>query len=162
MGRDEVVARLGNIWQAHLEGNEIASHGCGHFDGTDWSAADWDKEIKEFRRITADAYKNNGISGEPEGWRDLALKGTDRFRAPYLAASKPVQERAQGKRFSLSGIVHHAWPVLPTLPVSLLHLDCRLFRKACRNALSAMDYNLYVRHSKGSATAIGSFLEERA
>jgi hypothetical protein len=69
LSHDEVVARLDNVWQAHLEGNEIASHGCGHFDGTGWSTADWDKEIKEFRRITADAYKNNGIQGEPEGWQ---------------------------------------------------------------------------------------------
>ena len=38
---DEIRERLGNIWHAHLEGHDIASHACGHFDGRLWSAADW-------------------------------------------------------------------------------------------------------------------------
>src|SRR5690606_33413617 len=31
--REDAAARLGEIWSARSEGHEIASHGCGHFDG---------------------------------------------------------------------------------------------------------------------------------
>ncbi len=150
LSRDEVAARLGNIWQAHLEGNEIASHGCGHFDGTRWSTADWDTEIKAFRRITADAYANNGIEGEPEGWRDLALKGITGFRAPYLAASKPVREalKANGFRYQASSVARG--PELPVISGRLASFGLPLIPEGpSQRPIVAMDYNLYVRHSKG-------------
>lgn len=164
LSRDEVVARLGNIWQAHLEGNEIASHGCGHFDGTDWSTADWDKEIREFRRITADAYRNNGIDGEPEGWRDLALKGINGFRAPYLAASKPVQDalKANGFRYQASSVTRG--PEAPILAGQFASFGLPLIPEGpSQRPIVAMDYNLYVRHSKGKeAPQQSAAFEERA
>jgi peptidoglycan/xylan/chitin deacetylase (PgdA/CDA1 family) len=161
---DEVVARLGNIWQAHLEGNEIASHGCGHFDGTDWSTADWDKEIKEFRRITADAYKNNGIEGEPEGWQELAHNGINGFRAPYLAASKPVQDalKANGFRYQASSITRG--PELPQITGQFASFGLPLIPEGpSQRLIVGMDYNLYVRHSKGKeAPAQSAEFEDRA
>ena len=39
--REDAIARLGHVWTARQAGHEIASHGCGHFDGKDWSARDW-------------------------------------------------------------------------------------------------------------------------
>ncbi len=164
LSRDEVVARLGNIWQAHLEGNEIASHGCGHFDGTDWSSADWDREIKEFRRITADAYRNNGIEGEPEGWRDLALNGINGFRAPYLAASKPVQDalKANGFRYQASSVTRG--PEEPILAGRFASFGLPLIPEGpSQRPIVAMDYNLHVRHSKGKeAPGQSAAFEERA
>ncbi|WP_182519432.1 polysaccharide deacetylase [Ochrobactrum sp. RH2CCR150] len=147
---DEVVTRLGNIWQAHLEGNEIASHGCGHFDGTSWSTADWNKEVGEFRRIVADAYKNNGIDGEPDGWRDLALHGINGFRAPYLAASKPVQDalKANGFRYQASSVTRG--PELPQFTGQFASFGLPLIPEGpSQRPIVGMDYNLYVRHSKG-------------
>ncbi|MBB5702259.1 peptidoglycan/xylan/chitin deacetylase (PgdA/CDA1 family) [Ochrobactrum daejeonense] len=164
LSRDEVAARLGNIWQAHLEGNEIASHGCGHFDGTRWSTADWDTEIKAFRRITADAYANNGIEGEPEGWRDLALKGITGFRAPYLAASKPVREalKANGFRYQASSVARG--PELPVISGRLASFGLPLIPEGpSQRPIVAMDYNLYVRHSKGKeALRQAAQFEDRA
>ena len=164
LSHDEVVARLDNIWQAHMEGNEIASHGCGHFDGTKWSTTDWNKEIREFRRITADAYKNNGIDGEPAGWRDLALKGIDGFRAPYLAASKPVQDalKANGFRYQASSITRG--PERPAFSGQFATFGLPLIPEGpSQRLIVAMDYNLYVRHSKGKeAPQQSAAFEERA
>ena len=161
---DEVVTRLGNIWQAHLEGNEIASHGCGHFDGTSWSTADWNKEVGEFRRIVADAYKNNGIDGEPEGWRDLALHGINGFRAPYLAASKPVQDalKANGFRYQASSVTRG--PELPQFTGQFASFGLPLIPEGpSQRPIVGMDYNLYVRHSKGKeAPDQSAAFEERA
>ncbi|OYR20208.1 polysaccharide deacetylase family protein [Brucella thiophenivorans] len=164
LSHDEVVTRLGNIWQAHLEGNEIASHGCGHFDGTDWTTADWDKEIKEFRRITAGAYKNNGIAGEPEGWQELVRNGINGFRAPYLAASKPVQDalKADGFRYQASSITRG--PELPQINGSFASFGLPLIPEGpSQRLIVGMDYNLYVRHSKGKEVpAKSATFEERA
>lgn len=149
LSHDEVVTRLGNIWQAHLEGNEIASHGCGHFDGTDWSTGDWDKEIKEFRRITADAYKNNSIAGEPDGWQEM-VRNINGFRAPYLAASKPVQDalKANGFRYQASSITRG--PELPKIDGAFATFGLPLIPEGpSGRVIVGMDYNLYVRHSKG-------------
>lgn len=162
--RDEVVTRLGNIWQAHLEGNEIASHGCGHFDGTSWSTADWNKEIGAFRRIVADAYKNNGIDGEPEGWRNLALNGINGFRAPYLAASKPVQDalKANGFRYQASSVTRG--PELPQIAGQFASFGLPLIPEGpSKRPIVGMDYNLYVRHSKAKEIPDQSAaFEERA
>lgn len=148
--KDEVAARLGNIWQAHLEGHEIASHGCGHFDGTKWSTADWNAEIGEFRRIVADAYRNNGIDGEPEGWRQLAREGIKGFRAPYLADARTVQDalKANGFRYQASSVTKG--PELPQLSGGFASFGLPLVPEGpSQRPIVAMDYNLYVRHSKG-------------
>ncbi|WP_449414929.1 polysaccharide deacetylase family protein [Ochrobactrum teleogrylli] len=162
--RDEIATRLGNIWQAHLEGNEIASHGCGHFDGTSWSTADWNKEIGAFRRIVADAYKNNGIDGEPEGWRNLALNGINGFRAPYLAASKPVQDalKANGFRYQASSVTRG--PELPQIAGQFASFGLPLIPEGpSKRPIVGMDYNLYVRHSKAKEMPDQSAaFEERA
>jgi hypothetical protein len=51
--RDDAGDRLRQIWAARLEGHEIASHGCGHFDGKDWSAADWRSEFDAFTNVVS-------------------------------------------------------------------------------------------------------------
>lgn len=149
MSKQEVATRLDNIWQAHLEGHEIASHGCGHFDGKTWSTADWDQEIREFRRIVANGYSANGIDGEPSGWRELAEKGIDGFRAPYLSDDKPVQEalRRNGFRYQASGVTNA--PELPVQVSGLASFGLPLVPEGpSARPVVAMDYNLYVRHSK--------------
>ncbi|MGL4489884.1 MAG: polysaccharide deacetylase, partial [Rhizobiaceae bacterium] len=84
--KSDVAERLQHIWQAHLEGHEMASHTCGHFDGKDWSKADWRSEFSQFDHIFKEAWALNGIAGEPKGWRAM-VEGIDGFRAPYLSTN---------------------------------------------------------------------------
>ncbi|WP_420959714.1 polysaccharide deacetylase [Brucella sp. IR073] len=148
--KEEIAERLGNIWTAHSQGHEIASHGCGHFDGTKWSAADWDKEVKAFRSFVADAYSANGIPGEPQGWRELAERGITGFRAPYLATGKQVQQAliANGFRYQASGVTRG--PELPERKADLASFGLPMIPEGpSQRPVIAMDYNLYVRHSGG-------------
>lgn len=148
--KQEINERLDNIWGAHLERHEIASHGCGHFDGTHWSTADWDQELKAFRRIVADAYAENGIANEPEGWRELAERDITGFRAPYLATGKPVQQalNANGFRYQASGVTRG--PELPQRDAELASFGLPLIPEGpSQRPVIAMDYNLYIRHSAG-------------
>ncbi|PWL19166.1 polysaccharide deacetylase [Falsochrobactrum shanghaiense] len=163
LSHEEVVTRLDNIWQAHLEGHEMASHGCGHFDGSEWSTADWSKEIAEFRRIMAGAYRNNGIKGEPEGWQALVRNGIEGFRAPYLASARPVQEalKASGFRYQASAVT--SGPEHPKISGSFASFGLPLIPEGpSQRPIIGMDYNLYVRHSKGKEAPLQSAqFEER-
>lgn len=148
--RDDVAERLNEIWQARAEGHDIGSHGCGHFDGKDWSTADWASEFASFRTVLRDAWRINGLDGEPPGWRRFAETAIEGFRAPYLSAGQALVPAlaTAGFRYdasdvsrgpqppgSSSGVVTFALPMVPEGPGG--------------RRVIAMDYNLFVRHSGG-------------
>jgi peptidoglycan/xylan/chitin deacetylase (PgdA/CDA1 family) len=147
---EDVAWRLREIWTARLEGHDIASHGCGHFDGAKWSKADWSAELKDVRRIFRDAWSVNAVPYEPDGWKQFAETGIVGFRAPYLSTSKGLDaaladngflysasgvSRGPQMPFERGGVVQFALPTVPEGPSS--------------RRVIAMDYNLYVRHSHG-------------
>lgn len=166
----EVRARLGHIWQAHLEGHDISSHTCGHFDGKDWTEADWTAEFVNFRTVLANAWKANGASAEePAGWKDFVATGINGFRAPYFSTSPGLTEaeKKAGIRYDASlvtrgpmmpegltnkekgGLIRFGLPLIPEGPSS--------------RPIIAMDYNLYIRHSAGLENPSQSAeFEERA
>ena len=87
--REEIAVRAGHIWQAHVEGHDIGSHACGHFDGKGWSEADWESEFAAFRTALVDAWKKAGkADSEPQGCAGFARTGVKGFRAPYLSSPR--------------------------------------------------------------------------
>ncbi|MBZ9797477.1 polysaccharide deacetylase family protein [Mesorhizobium sp. ES1-4] len=148
--RQEVAERLEQIGLAVHEGHDIASHACGHFDGKDWSKADWLKEFASFEHILENAYAINGIAPEPEGWRDLARHAVLGFRAPYLSTSKALYEAlpAAGYHFDASGVSNG--PALPPTVGGITRFSLPQIPEGPKSRpVIAMDYNLYVRHSGG-------------
>lgn len=147
----EIQARLGNIWQAHLEGHEIGSHACGHFDGKDWTKAEWSREFAAFDTALGSAWTNNDFGElEPAGWRDFVRGDIRGFRAPYLSTGPGLISALKAKGFVYDaslvskgparvedegGLVRFALPRIPEGP------DERL--------VIGMDYNLFIRHSGG-------------
>jgi peptidoglycan/xylan/chitin deacetylase (PgdA/CDA1 family) len=83
----DVLARLGHIWTAHQSGHEIGSHGCGHFDGKDWSKTQWLDEFAQFDAELEKAWKNNGAE-PPAGWAEFSTSAIKGFRAPYLSTGE--------------------------------------------------------------------------
>ena len=150
--REDVAVRLDHIWQAHLEGHDIASHGCGHFDGKDWSKADWLQEFGSFKSVFTGGWKNNGLADrEPSGWADFAKNGIIGFRAPYLSASAALEEaeKAEGYRYDASLVTRG--PALPqTKQGEPMRYGLPLIPEGpSARRIIAMDYNLFVRHSAG-------------
>jgi peptidoglycan/xylan/chitin deacetylase (PgdA/CDA1 family) len=144
----EVAERLDQIRSARREGHEIASHGCGHFDGKGWSAADWGKEFAQFRTILRDAYKINGIEGEPKGWRRFAETGISGFRAPYLSVNAGLAEAlvADGLTYDASSVSRG--PASPRRKGGLWHFALPMVPEGPKSRrVIAMDYNWFVRHS---------------
>ncbi len=147
--QEDVAERLNYIWQANLEGHEIASHTCGHFDGKDWSKADWLSEFSQFERIMKDAWNINGLVGEPKGWRAMigAITG---FRAPYLSINANLYAALVDKKFAYDASKVERDIKAPALGGRLAQFALPMLAEGPeqRRVLS-MDYNLFVRHSGG-------------
>ncbi len=148
---EDVAVRLDHIWNARQEGHEIANHACGHFDGKDWSKADWLSEFETFRDVVTNAWKVNGLADrEPEGWAAFARTGIRGFRAPYLSApdSLVAAEKAFGFAYDASLVTKGA--MLPDEDGSLVRFGLPLIPEGPQNRrIIGMDYNLFVRHSAG-------------
>ncbi|WP_246745852.1 polysaccharide deacetylase family protein [Ciceribacter sp. L1K22] len=145
----DVRVRLDHIWNARAEGHEIASHGCGHFDGADWTREDWLTEMASFDRVLKNAWKDAGIGDrEPADWQDFVQHEITGFRAPYLSTGPALieAERKHGYRYDASPVARGPeWPDedggvylfgLPLIPEG-----------PSARKIVAMDYNLFVRHS---------------
>jgi len=148
--KEEVAERLEQIRLAAREGHDIASHTCGHFDGKDWSKADWLSEFSAFRHVLENAYALNGIAPEPADWRDFADKAAVGFRAPYLSTGKALYEALAeaGFRYDASGVSRG--PVQPTTRDGITRFSLPLIQEGPKaRPVVAMDYNLFVRHSGG-------------
>lgn len=161
--RDDVAARLDEIWKARAEGHEIASHGCGHFDGASWSAAEWTTEFDAFDRILADAWTINGLEGEPEGWKSFAATEIRGFRAPYLSTGAALDAALAGHRMDYDASSVSRSPAMPQRLHGIRRFALPLIPEGpSERRVIAMDYNLFVRHSGGfeKADADGVF-EER-
>ena len=149
--REDTITRLGEIWLAKLEGHDIGSHACGHFDGKDWTKADWLKEFSTFDLVLQNAWKDNGLADrEPEGWADFVESGITGFRAPYLSAPDSLfqAEREHGFRYDASAVTHD--PALPVEKGGLARFGLPLIPEGPKSRrIIAMDYNLFIRHSAG-------------
>lgn len=159
----DATARLTEIWKAHNRGHEIASHGCGHFDGKDWSRSDWEIEFKAFSRILNDAWTINGHD-TPAGWRYMANEAMRGFRAPYLSTGKALDAALVDAGYEYDASAVSRGPAEPVLEGGLVRFSLPLIPEGPRQRpIIAMDYNLYVRHSAAiERPSESGVFEERA
>ena len=161
---DEIAARLANVWRAHNDGHEIASHGCGHFDGAAWSKDEWRHEFDQFTTILANAWSTNELKGEPEGWKDFAQHSIRGFRAPYLSTGPGLYQALSESGFDYDASAVSRGPAMPETAFGLTRFALPLIPEGPRGKLViAMDYNLFARHSRAKETedTDGAF-EQRA
>lgn len=159
----EVRTRLGHILTAWREGHEIASHGCGHFDGKAWSKADWMQEFDSFARILRDTWTINGFGPAPDGWTEMASAVTG-FRAPYLSTNAALFDalKSSGLRYDASTVGRDPAPAVEKK--GLWHMPLPMIPEGPKGKrIIAMDYNWFARHSgaKEDAANSGAY-EERA
>ena len=85
-----VESRLNMLRRAFREGHEIAGHGNGHWDGSEFSYEDWASELRQFDYFFRNAYEINGIvDPDPQEWNDIADSIVG-FRAPLLINNKEM------------------------------------------------------------------------
>jgi peptidoglycan/xylan/chitin deacetylase (PgdA/CDA1 family) len=142
---DDIAKRLEQVNLAYQEGHEIGSHAVGHFNGSNWSEADWQKEFAYFNQFIFDAYQNNNLTGNL-AFDQKAIQG---FRAPELGHSKGLYQTLtkQGFRYDTSKTNNiDYWPqkINQVWNFPLVSLTTA---KTKKRTLS-MDYNFYMAHSQ--------------
>lgn len=145
----EIRTRLAHIWQARAEGHEMANHSCGHFDGKAWSIAEWNAEFDQFRDILSTAWMRNDFEDEePEDWQNFAVNEIKGFRAPYLSHSKNLFSSLEANNFTYDASTVSNGPAMPKLENVTKFALPLIPEGPSSKKIIAMDYNLYVRHSK--------------
>ncbi|MBB4188372.1 polysaccharide deacetylase family protein [Sinorhizobium terangae] len=149
--REEIATRAGHIWQAHLDGHDIGSHACGHFDGKGWSKTDWTREFTASREALVDAWKKaDRAEAEPQGWADFATNDVKGFRAPYLSLSDGLLPALKTFGFTYDASLVTKGPGWPAVQDGLPRFGLPLIPEGpSHRPVIGMDYNLFVRHSMG-------------
>ena len=147
----EVATRLGHIWQAHLTGHEIGSHACGHFDGKDWTKADWTQEFATFDATLLTSWKDNGVGDkEPASWARFVKTEIKGFRVPYLSTGTSLVPALKAHGFGYDASLVSKGPASVVYDGGLMRFALPRIPEGPEGRLViAMDYNLYVRHSGG-------------
>lgn len=160
----EIQTRLAHIWQARAEGHEMANHGCGHFDGKAWSTDEWNAEFDQFRDILSSAWMRNGFGDqEPQDWQNFAINEIKGFRAPYLSHSKNLFSSLEANNFTYDASTVSNGPKLPKLDTVTKFALPLIPEGPSSKKIIAMDYNLYVRHSKAKDNPkLTQMFEERS
>ncbi len=143
----DIAERLRQTAAAMDEHQEIGSHGCGHFNGKDYSAAMWNSEFSQFNSIMANAWKTYGDSPEPAGWSDYFTKPSyGGFRAPFLSFNRDALWSALSNMkfvYDTSAPAREGdWPVKDKGLWEFPLVDVRM-ATSHRVALT-MDYNFYM------------------
>nr|WP_276553595.1 polysaccharide deacetylase [Shinella kummerowiae] len=148
--KEDTILRLGEIWLAKLEGHDIGSHACGHFDGGKWSADDWKAEFTFFHEALKNAWQNAGVGErEPADWQRFVKEDIKGFRAPYLSAGSGLMKALEDNRFTYDASLVSKGPAMPVAGGKLARFALPLIPEGTsKRPVIAMDYNLYVRHSK--------------
>ena len=148
--KDDIAKRLDNIWRARNEGNEIASHACGHFDGRTWSKADWIREFTAYKQVLRTAWAKYGSDPEPEGWKTFVDTEVRGFRAPYLSASPALLSALKDMGYAFDASSVSKGPALPIHAGGLYQFALPTISEGPEHRpVVAMDYNMFVRHSGG-------------
>jgi peptidoglycan/xylan/chitin deacetylase (PgdA/CDA1 family) len=149
--RAEVEQRLYQIRLAVGEGHELASHGCGHFDGGKWTEAEWKQEFAQFKAILRGAYSLNGLPHEPADWQGIVdrVKG---FRAPYLSANPALHAALSSAGFAYDASGVSRGPITPPRGGLARFALPQIPEGPTQKPVIAMDYNLFARHTRAIET----------
>lgn len=148
---DEIAERFEQLRLAASEGNEIASHANGHFDGSSWTEENWNSEFDQFDKIIFQGIGVRAPANLGFGPRDVVG-----FRAPQLGHSPGLFKTLPNKSYtydtSKSGAANY-WPEKKggvwNFPLAQLRIV------GSGKATLSMDYNFYVADSRGESNPAG-------
>lgn len=145
----DIAQRLEHTAMAHAEGNEIASHAVGHWDGSRWTEEMWTSEFDQFNSIFFNAARIAGIPAVNLGFEQADIVG---FRAPQLGHSPGLFPTMRNKGFSYDTSRSDApnyWPKKDGNGIWNFPLARLRIAGSGKSTLS-MDYNFYIADSRGT------------
>ncbi len=147
---DEVKRRVAYVNALHAGGHEIASHAVGHFDGRNWSQAEWDREFRSFESVLANIAQNNGFDADVK--LAFPVSNLAGFRAPYLAISSGLYGVLKDRKFRYDASGNSAPDAWPERIDGIWRFNLARLRLAnSSRATLSMDYNFFVAQSGAKA-----------
>lgn len=153
--REDVMARIAQINAAYKEGHEIGSHNVGHYDGGTWTFEQWTEQFDIFDKIVL-----HPETMRPEYHIDVPPSELVGFRAPNLSINHAMFLALKERHFlydasrTAAGLdfpykdENGLWELpLPTVTIGPADKRGRSAR------VLAMDYNLFLRDTKGKDIA---------
>ncbi len=143
---DDIRARIQFINLARKNGHEIGSHAVGHFDGRQWSTADWMQEFQSHKALIKNISRNNELDDASSF--SFSPEEVFGFRAPYLSTSSGLFEAMRQNKFvyDASGVGHaNEWPEKKD---GLWRFNLASLKISGSGKMTlSMDYNFYVAQS---------------
>jgi hypothetical protein len=141
--------RMGYLRRAFAEGNEIGSHGNGHFDGSAWSYDEWKLEFSQFPKLIFEAFANNGIVPPKDFDLGFGISEVKGFRAPQLGQNPALYQVLADEGFhydtSKVGTMNY-WPEKRNGVWNYPLAAVRIAGTAKKTI--SMDYNFYIAQSR--------------
>ena len=129
---EDIPKRFSEVILAQGEGNEIASHLNGHFDGSRWTVADWKSELEQFKEF-------------------VPIEGIVGVRTPLLAKNDNLYKvlTEMGYAYDASGVGKaDSWPVKDKYGTWEFPLVSINIPGVNKSSLS-MDYNIFLAQTGG-------------
>ena len=153
----DVLTRFKEMNMAQEEGNEIANHASGHFDGSKWIALDWRQEFDQFYSILKNLFSFNNVPARevakiPSSY-SLDPSEITGFRAPQFGRNEAMYETlpSYGLIYDTSDVAKpDAWPSRNRQGTWKFPLASIPIAGTAKKTLS-MDYNFYYAQSNGVA-----------
>ncbi len=135
--KEDIIKRINYINRAVSEGHEIGSHLNGHFDGSHWSAADWQQEFDQFDQLINAAKLN------------IATSDIIGFRAPDLGRNDYLWPVLKNHGFVYDTSTVGKLGEWPKKQKGLWEFAIPQIKFADTNSyLLSMDYNFYVKQTR--------------
>ncbi len=155
---NEIEKRVAYVNRAIAEGHEIGSHLNGHFDGSSWSAAQWQQEFDSFKNLIFNIAGNNDVSSADASRFTINESPQDMvgFRAPDLGKNNvlyPVLKK-NGYSYDTSAAGKpDTWPQQLPNGIWEFPLGNIAYASSTSHILS-MDYNFYFKQSAAKDVAV--------
>ena len=149
---EDVGLRIAEVKKAVDEGDEIASHTAGHFNGAIWDKEKWTKEFSSFENLIVDAQKNNPNEQVDTLFLQDKIVG---FRAPDLGVNDALYKTLKDFHFAYdaSGVgLPDAQPTKDSYGIWHIPLNT-IFLDGGKVPAISMDYSLWMHQSKGKDVA---------
>jgi hypothetical protein len=147
---EELRERVAWVNKAHVAGHEIASHVNGHFDGTQWTLAEWQSEFDQFPRLVFDVGPNNGLTDPPVAayaFEPASIRG---FRAPLLGHNEAMYAALAAHRYTYDTSKTSPAGYWPERQSGIWNFPLAELRIAGTGKRTlSMDYNFYFAQSEG-------------
>ena len=140
----EVEERLKMIRRAYREGHEIAGHANGHWDGSNFTQAEWTSELTQFRTFLEQAYILNEIDNPNAAEWQRLVDDVIGFRAPLLAHNAAMYAALSeaGYKYDTSQVLRLA--PQPDYQENYVVIYPLHSLSTSRGRTITMDYNFYV------------------